>query len=94
MQIVSILLYLSFSGEKVYAYLEVRLIYGLAIRYFIESYLEILMSAHIHINQLNWNTNGDTLAGVIAIILATLCIVLPFAFTYLLFRNFSRIDSI
>jgi hypothetical protein len=58
-----------------------------------ESYLEILISAFLHLTFEPWNTAGDGFASLSAILLVACGLTLPIFTTVLLVRNQSRINQ-
>jgi len=53
--------------HRVETFLSRYLFYSIIIRLFIESYLEIMLSALINIKNLNWKLSGDIIASLFTI---------------------------
>jgi len=67
---------------KIEEWLRKQLLYNTLIRFFIESYIEIVTSSMIQFYQFSNKTSGDRFSGLIGVVLAMLTILMPFYLIY------------
>ena len=68
--------------SKIEEWLRKQLLYNTLIRFFIESYIEIVTSSMIQFYQFSNKTSGDRFSGLIGVVLAILTILMPFYLIY------------
>jgi hypothetical protein len=68
--------------SKIEEWLRKQLLYNTLIRFFIESYIEIVTSSMIQFYQFSNKTSADRFSGLIGVVLAILTIFMPFYLIY------------
>jgi hypothetical protein len=79
--------------SKIEVWLRKQLLYNTLIRFFIESYIEILISSMLQFHQFANQTSGDRFSGFIGVTLAILCTLMPFILIFFIRKYHSLIKT-